>query len=48
MIKEAEIASHLARAKEAEAMAEKAKDDEVRQIWLTIAQSFLRLANLVR
>jgi len=48
MIKEALIASHLARAKEAEQMAEKTRIKLERENWLTIAQCFRRLADLAR
>jgi hypothetical protein len=46
MIKEAYVATLLAKAKEAEAMAEKAKDAKVRQTWLSIAAGYRELARL--
>jgi len=48
MIKEALVASHLARAKEAEQMAEKTKIKPERENWLKIAQCFRQLADLAR
>lgn len=44
MIREAHIPTLLAKAKEAEGMAAKAKDDQSRDAWLRIAESYRFLA----
>lgn len=46
MIREARIAAFLARAKEAEEMAAKAKDPQARDSWITIADGYRNLARL--
>ena len=48
MIKEALIASHVARAKEAEQMADQSKIEIERQTWLKIAECYRKLAALAR
>lgn len=47
MIREAQIATFLAKAKEAEEMAAKTSDDQARDAWLKIAESYRLLAEKV-
>lgn len=46
MIREARIASFLAQAKQAQEMAAKATNDQVRQSWVQIADGYRNLAKL--
>jgi hypothetical protein len=46
MIREARIATFLARAKEAEDMATKVKDDQARESWVKVAEGYRNLARL--